>query len=115
MKRRTLSIAKSFIALTALVALLGLSGVLCAANKVAPAQPVDVNVASVEQLMAIPGIGASKAQAIVEYRKVKPFASAQELTNVKGIGDKMLAKIAPYVSASGNGAKQPGTAERATR
>lgn len=65
--------------------------------------PVNVNTASVEQLMDIPGIGTAKANAIVEYRQQKQFDSVAELVNVKGIGDKLLAKITPYVSVGGAG------------
>lgn len=84
------------------------------AVKPAPAAPVDLNQASVEELMTIPGIGAGKAQAIVAYRQTAPFKSAEELINVKGIGEKMFAKISPYVVVSGKTA-QPGTAANATR
>lgn len=84
------------------------------AAKQAPALAVDINQAGVAELSAIPGIGASKAQAIVEYRTAKPFTSTEELIGVKGIGEKLYAKIAPYVTVSGKTA-QPGTAEKAVR
>lgn len=86
------------------------------AAKAPPAAPVDLNKASVQELMTIPGVGQTKAQAIVAYRQATPFASTDELVNVKGIGDKMLARIASYVTVSGSNAKgQPGTAEKAAR
>lgn len=62
----------------------------------------NVNTATVEQLQLIPGIGLSKASAIVEERKLKPFDSAQDLLEVKGIGDKVLSQITPYVTTKGD-------------
>ena len=48
--------------------------------------------------MALPGIGKSKAQAIVAYREEQgPFSSVDDLVNVKGIGKKLLAKLAASV------------------
>ena len=69
-------------------------------QKVATAtSQINVNTASIEQLMALPGIGESKAQAIVEYRESQgPFKAIDELVNVKGIGKKMMAKIADSIS-----------------
>lgn len=59
---------------------------------------VNLNAANVEQLMALPGIGKSKAQAIVTYREEQgPFSSVDDLVNVKGIGKKLLAKLSASV------------------
>ena len=59
---------------------------------------VNLHAANVEQLMALPGIGKSKAQAIVAYREEQgPFSSVDDLVNVKGIGKKLLAKLAASV------------------
>ncbi|MFH1830265.1 MAG: ComEA family DNA-binding protein [Pseudomonadota bacterium] len=85
------------------IAVLGLLATLAFASagmatKAAPLASVNINTASVEQLMEVPGIGLSKAQAIVEYRTNTPFATTADLVNVKGIGDKLLAKITPYVT-----------------
>lgn len=50
--------------------------------------PIDINQASVEALTQLPGIGAVKAQAIIEDRDANgPFASVDDLTRVKGIGE----------------------------
>lgn len=56
-------------------------------------EPVNINTADVAALAALDGIGESKAQAIVEYRDANgPFASADALTNVKGIGNATVQK-----------------------
>lgn len=62
---------------------------------------VNINTASPNQLEEIPGIGPAKANAIVEYRTNSPFKSTEEIKEVKGIGDKLYAKISPYLTVSG--------------
>lgn len=50
---------------------------------------VDLNTASKNELMTLKGVGESKAQAIIEYRKTNKFNSIEDIKNVKGIGDKI--------------------------
>lgn len=53
--------------------------------------PVDINTATAEQLMTLPGIGASKASAIIAYREDNgPFHSLEELEWVDGISARMV-------------------------
>lgn len=60
---------------------------------------VNINKANATELASIPGLGAKKAQAIIDYRKLNgKFKSVDELVNVKGIGNKLMAKVKPYVS-----------------
>jgi competence protein ComEA len=62
-------------------------------------EPVNINTADVATLASLDGIGEAKAQAIVEYRDANgPFASADALTNVKGIGNATLQKNADRIT-----------------
>nr|WP_127450511.1 helix-hairpin-helix domain-containing protein [Paenibacillus anseongense] len=65
----------------------------------APAKGLlDLNTATLKQLNDLPGIGDSKARAILDYRLKKGrFNRVEELTEVKGIGDKMLEKLKSFV------------------
>ena len=55
---------------------------------------IDLNTASVADLTRLPGIGEKRAQAIVDYRESSgPFQSVEELTEVKGIGEGILAQV----------------------
>jgi len=54
---------------------------------------VDINKADVKELSSIKGIGAKKAQMIVEYRQKHPFTKIEDIMKVKGIGKKMFEKI----------------------
>lgn len=60
---------------------------------------VNINTADADTLARhLHGIGAAKAKAIVEYReKHGPFTSAEDLTNVKGIGQAILEKNAGII------------------
>lgn len=73
-----------------------------AVTKQAPDHAVNVNTAPAEELMLLPGIGKSKAEAIVAYRQAHPFKAVSELTEVKGIGPKMLEKIQASVTIDGS-------------
>lgn len=54
---------------------------------------VSINSATLDQLITLPGIGSSKANLIIEYRKTKSFKSIEDIMNVKGIGEKIFNKI----------------------
>lgn len=59
---------------------------------------VAINTATAEQLESLPGIGPALAQRIIEHRRQHgPFKSVDELLNVKGIGQKKLEALRPYV------------------
>ena len=63
---------------------------------------VNINTATPCELDGVKGIGPSKAQAIVDYRsKNGPFKSLDDLKNVKGFGEKSIAKLKGELSVSG--------------
>lgn len=59
---------------------------------------VNINRATAAELEKLPGVGPSTAQAIIEYRNSHgPFASPEDLLNVKGIGPSKFAAMQPLV------------------
>jgi len=64
-------------------------------------QKIDINRAEAWLLEALPGIGESRAQAIVDYRnKNGPFKRIEDLLRVKGIGEGTFNKIKDYITVS---------------
>ena len=67
---------------------------------------VNLNTATKDELVALPGIGPAKAQAILDYRsKNGAFKSIEELKDVKGIGAKRYEKIKSDLTVVGAPAK----------
>jgi len=61
---------------------------------------VDINTATQSELESLPGIGPSKAKAILEYRRQHgPFQSVDELEKVKGIGRATVERLRPDIVA----------------
>lgn len=59
---------------------------------------IDLNSADAEQLCQIPGIGESRAEAIIKYRDAKGgFDSPEELMQVPGIKEGIYARVSPYI------------------
>jgi len=74
-------------------------GVAPAQKKSAPAKPLDLNSAGVEQLELVPGIGPKTAAAIVNFRqKSGPFRRVDDLLAIKGISKRKLEELRPYVT-----------------
>lgn len=60
---------------------------------------VNINTASLEQLMTIPGVGQTRGEAILAYRKEHgSFASAEDIINVSGIGNALYEKMKDYIA-----------------
>jgi len=93
-----------FSSLLSLVGLVGLAGTSLAGQsekKPSPASElrVDINQAGVTELSKLPGIGEQVAKRIIAYREENgPFEKAEELMNVRGIGEKSFLKLQPHVT-----------------
>jgi competence protein ComEA len=62
---------------------------------------INVNTATQEELQTLNGIGASTAAAIIDYRdQIGEFKSINSLLEVKGIGEKKLAKLSDQLTVS---------------
>lgn len=87
------------------VALLAAASPANAADAAAPApakKTVNVNQASADELARLPRVGPSLAGKIVAHReKNGPFKRAEDLMEVKGVGEKMFTLLKPHVAVSG--------------
>ena len=64
--------------------------------------PVNVNTASIDQLMMIPGMRPQQAEALVAYRTGNgSFDSEQDLLKVRGIGPASLEQMMPFITVGG--------------
>ena len=61
---------------------------------------ININTATFQELQTLRGIGPTMAQRIIEYRQTSGrFATVDDLTNVKGVGEKTLEKIRDSITA----------------
>ena len=68
------------------------------AHKLSPGQTLDVNTASAEELTQLPGVGPGLAQRIVDFRQQNgPFQTVDDLQNVPGLGASKFDRLAPFV------------------
>ena len=61
---------------------------------------VDLNTATAAQLTTLPGIGRSRAEAILLSRQKKPFKRRKDITRIKGISVKSYKKMEPYLCSN---------------
>jgi competence protein ComEA len=74
---------------------------LCASGE-GPKTLINLNTATVTELMQLPKIGAKTAERIVTFRKQHGgFRRIEEIMNVKGIGEKGFAKLKPFLTLTG--------------
>jgi len=104
----------SVVLMVLLAGLVGLSAL--PAQAAAGTGVVNINTASVKQLQYLKGIGAKKAQAIIDLRGQQPFSTVEELTKVKGIGKKLVERLRPLLSVQGETTlKAPARKKRSRR
>jgi competence protein ComEA len=73
---------------------------------------INVNTATKEELMMLPGIGEKTASTIVEYRQTKgQFKTIDDLTKIKGISKKKLDKLRPSLVLTGQNTYIPAQAQ----
>jgi competence protein ComEA len=81
------------------------------ATKMLPEAPLDINLASREELMRLPGIGPVLAERIVADRQANgPFRRVEDLTRIRGIKSRTLEKLRPYIFVAED---SPGVVRRA--
>lgn len=89
---------------------------LAAALLAAPAfasTPVNINTADATTLsQSLDGVGLAKAQAIIAWREANgPFGSADQLTEVKGIGPSLVERNRDAIQIDGGKASKPRSAK----
>ena len=79
--------------LVVLAALLAATPALAAKKALGPGERIDLNRATVAELMRLPGVGERKAKAIVERRQKAPFRRPEDVVQVKGFGPAWFQKV----------------------
>jgi len=63
---------------------------------------INIQTASAEELQRLPGIGPSKAEAIIAQRTRAPFRRIEDILRVRGIGRATFRRLRPYLSVTGS-------------
>jgi competence protein ComEA len=88
-----------FLTLVVLICLAGRAS--AAPEPAAPPAPLNVNTATEEELIQLPGIGPAKATAILAQRKkVGGFKRLEDVLRARGIGRKLLARLRPFITVA---------------
>lgn len=82
-----------------------------ASTPLAAGERLDPNRVPLEELRRLPGIGPTRARAIVEERARSAFETPEDIQRVPGIGPATYARIAPFLTVEGRlGGTVPGAA-----
>jgi competence protein ComEA len=93
-------VSQALRALAAAALLLGAGPVLAKKKPLAASERIDLNRASVAELMRLPGLGRSRAEAIAAWREKHPFKSPADVVQVKGVGHAWLEKNRAHLTVS---------------
>ncbi len=58
---------------------------------------VNLNTATAEQLMKLPGVGKKKAEDFIRARKIRPYRRVSDIMRIRGIGRKTYQRLKPYL------------------
>jgi competence protein ComEA len=105
------SVARVFFAILVLAFAAVPAGI---AKKKPPAHPININTAGAIDLQQVPGIGPSTAQKILDTRKsYGAFKSVDDLLAIKGIGPKKLEKMRKYLTIGKPSSKKQSSSPQA--
>ncbi len=96
----------------AVALLLAASPSFAAKKALATGERIDVNRASVVELMRLPGVGRKKAEAIAAHRVRAPFRRLEDLLAVKGVSPSWLEKQRPHLTTGSAAPVASGPAAR---
>jgi competence protein ComEA len=89
----SIAAARGLVALLGLMALASATPALADKKPLPPGERIDLNRASVAELMRLPGVGKKRALAIVGHREKHPFRRPEDILQVKGMSAGWLARV----------------------
>jgi competence protein ComEA len=100
-RRNQMKKARNVVAAIVLVAMTAMAMDGAAAETNSASTVVNLNTATATELSYLPGVGQSKAEAIIDYRSNRQFKKVEDLMRVKGIGRKTFKKIRSFLAVQG--------------
>jgi competence protein ComEA len=90
-----------------ILGLLAMLTVLGAPALARAAEALDINTASLTELMTLPGLGKKRAEEIVRRRLQQPFRRTSDLMRIRGIGRRTYLKLRPLVRVAAEAPATP--------
>lgn len=69
------------------------------------ANPININSATINDLLQVPGFNLKIARALISYRKGNPFVKKEDVLKVSGIGRATYSRMRPYITVGGSASK----------